>query len=101
MNERRNPPKKKTRTPKEAKEQEVYQHHAGTLLKNIISHADLTYAKVAEKMGESESSVAHKIMRGTFQFSYLLKLLDKCDLEFVARKKHEGIIDPTLKKGKS
>lgn len=48
---------------------------AASLLKAELKRAGVTYAQLAERIGETEHSIRNKLSRGTFTAAFMLKSL--------------------------
>lgn len=49
---------------------------AANLLKAELKRAGMTYAQLAEKIGDKEPNVRNKLSRGKFTAAFMLKCLD-------------------------
>jgi hypothetical protein len=49
---------------------------AANLLKAELKRAGVTYAQLAERIGDKEANIANKLSRGKFTAAFLLQSLD-------------------------
>lgn len=53
-----------------------WESKAANLLKAELKRAGVTYAQLAEKIGDKEPNVRNKLSRGKFTAAFMLKCLD-------------------------
>jgi hypothetical protein len=66
-----------------------FEYECRKLLKDLLHEKKLTYKGLAELLcraglDETEKSIAHKAMRGTFRLSFYLRVLKVLDVNVVA-----------------
>jgi len=63
-----------------------FEKHAAQLLKNALKEKGISYARLAELIGESEGSIKNKLNRGTFQLAWALKVIELAQLQIGLQK---------------
>lgn len=57
-------------------EQTDWEEKAANLLKAELKRKGVTYAQLAEKIGDKEVNIRNKLSRGKFSAAYMLQCLD-------------------------
>ena len=65
-------------------EQTEWERKAANLLKAELKRQGITYAQLAERIGDKEANVRNKLSRGKFSAAYLLQSLEAIEVATVS-----------------
>ena len=62
-------------------DQSEWETKAANLLKAVLKRKGVTYAQLAERIGDKPANIANKLSRGKFTAAFLLQSLDAVGVE--------------------
>jgi lambda repressor-like predicted transcriptional regulator len=62
-------------------EQTEWEAKAANILKAELKRAGVSYAELADRIGDKEPNVRNKLSRGKFSASFFLSCLSACEVE--------------------